>query len=97
MRINMLNQFLTEITYNNLGVEIGGPDATIIYKNATSIDNVIFQKIPFGLVIIRIIIIESYNDAVNILLVEDECYNEKRQLNCKNIFTRECANAPSLG
>jgi len=44
MRINMLNQFLTEITYNNLGVEIGGPDATIIYKNATSIDNVIFSK-----------------------------------------------------
>jgi SAM-dependent methyltransferase len=42
----MLNHFLTEITNNKLGLEIGGPSsiATIIYQNSNSIDNVIFSK-----------------------------------------------------
>jgi SAM-dependent methyltransferase len=42
----VLNNFLTEITNNNLGAEIGGPSGTgtIIYDNAISIDNIIFSK-----------------------------------------------------
>jgi SAM-dependent methyltransferase len=42
----MLNDFLTKITNNKYGVEIGGPSSTgnIIYENATNIDNVIFSN-----------------------------------------------------
>jgi SAM-dependent methyltransferase len=43
----MLNEILTKITNNKLGVEIGGPSYVgriVIYQNATSIDNVIFSN-----------------------------------------------------
>jgi hypothetical protein len=42
----MLQNFLTDITFNKKGVEIGGPSPTgnILYQNATTIDNVIFSK-----------------------------------------------------
>lgn len=42
----MLNNILTNIANNKIGVEIGGPSSTgdIIYMNATRIDNVIFSK-----------------------------------------------------
>ena len=42
----MLNTFLTEITKNKQGVEIGGHSfiVNVIYENAASIDNVIFSK-----------------------------------------------------
>lgn len=80
----MLNHILKEITNSKLGVEIGGPSdtGTIIYKNANSIDNVIFSKNTVwsnhndvyhfydgktGKVII--------NDAVNISLVKNDCYD----------------------
>ena len=80
----MLNTILTEITKNKLGVEIGGPTFNMdaIYKNAASIDNVIFSKNTIwsnhtedyhyyngkkGKVII--------NDAVNISNVQDETYD----------------------
>ena len=80
----MLNKILTEITNNKLGIEIGGPSdtGTVIYENANRIDNVIFSKNTIwsnhteeynyyknkkGKVII--------NDAVNIQLVENECYD----------------------
>jgi len=80
----MLNETLSRITNNKFGVEIGGPSptGTIIYENATSIDNVIFSKDTIwsrhtdeyhyyknkkGKVII--------NDAVNISLIESECYD----------------------
>lgn len=80
----MLNKILSELTNNKLGVEIGGPSGSgpIIYKNAISIDNVIFSKNTIwsnhtdvynfyngktGKVII--------NDAVNISLVTNDCYD----------------------
>lgn len=81
----MLNDILEKITYNKFGVEIGGPSSstgTIIYKNAISIDNVIFSKDTIwsnhtevynyyenkkGRVII--------NDAVNIERIQNEYYN----------------------
>jgi SAM-dependent methyltransferase len=43
----MLDKFLELITKNKIGVEIGGPsfdNASIIYKNAGIIDNVIYSK-----------------------------------------------------
>jgi len=42
----MLNDYLTNITNNKQGIEIGGPspNGTIIYENATNMDNVIFSK-----------------------------------------------------
>jgi SAM-dependent methyltransferase len=80
----MLNTILSSLTLNKTGVEIGGPSSTgnILYKNATTIDNVIFSKNTIwdnhtdeynyyyykkGKVIV--------NDAVNISLVENECYD----------------------
>ena len=79
----MLEKILHEIIHNKLGVEIGGPsNATIIYENAISMDNVIFSKNTIwsnhteeynyyknkkGKVII--------NDAVNISLVENNYYD----------------------
>jgi SAM-dependent methyltransferase len=84
----MLAVILTKITTNKRGVEIGGPSTqivyanNIIYKNATSMDNVIFSKNTIwsnhtkeykyyngktGNVII--------NDAVNISGVQDEIYD----------------------
>jgi len=80
----MLNKTLIEITTNKLGVEIGGSSAiaTTIYKNANSIDNVIFSKNTVwsnytdeynyydnkrGKIIV--------NDAVNIYNVKDETYD----------------------
>ena len=80
----MLNQVLTEITHNKFGVEIGGPShrAETIYKNANSIDNVIFSKNTIwsnhsheynyyynkkGKVIV--------NDAVNINNVQNNSYD----------------------
>ena len=76
--------FLTFISLNKMGVEIGGPSSTgyILYKNSKNIDNVIFSKNTIwsestdeynyypdkkGKVIV--------NDAVNIHLVENECYD----------------------
>ena len=45
----MLTNFLTAITHNKLGVEIGGtsPTGNVIYENALSIDNVIFKNGQF--------------------------------------------------
>lgn len=80
----MLVDILTDITLNKIGVEIGGPSHTgnILYQNATTIDNIIFSKNTIwsnhtdeynyyhnkkGKVII--------NDAVNISLVQNECYD----------------------
>ena len=84
----MLNNTLDKITNNKLGVEVGGPSPygyepiSIIYKNANSIDNVIFSKDTIwsshsslysyyygktGNVII--------NDAVNIYLVKNDSYD----------------------
>ena len=42
----MLNTYLDNITKDKLGVEIGGPSPTgnIIYKNANTLDNVIFSS-----------------------------------------------------
>ena len=42
----MLTDYLTNITNNKHGIEIGGPspNGTIIYENATNMDNVIFSK-----------------------------------------------------
>jgi len=77
----MLNQILSEITNSKIGVEIGGPSDTgsFIYKNATSIDNVVFSKNTIwcnhndiydyydgktGKIIV--------NDAVNISLVKND-------------------------
>ena len=44
--MEVLDLFLNEITRFKTGVEIGGPSGTgtIIYENATSMDNVIFKK-----------------------------------------------------
>lgn len=80
----MLNSILAKITSNKIGVEIGGPSpgANILYQSAKTMDNVIFSKNTIwsnhtdkyhyypnktGKVIV--------NDAVNISLVEDECYD----------------------
>lgn len=80
----MLNEILSQISYNKMGVEIGGPSGTgtIIYKNANSIDNVIFSRNTVwsnhtdiynyydgktGNVII--------NDAVNITNVQNDSYD----------------------
>ena len=42
----MLTEYLTNITNNKQGIEIGGPscNGTIIYQNANIMDNVIFSK-----------------------------------------------------
>ena len=80
----MLNSCLKHVSSNKVGVEIGGPSGTgtIIYENATSLDNVIFSsntvwsnhtnvynfyKGKTGKVII--------NDAVNISQVKNDCYD----------------------
>jgi SAM-dependent methyltransferase len=80
----MLDSVLENVTLNKLGVEIGGPSPTgnILYKNAQSIDNIIFSKNTVwsnhtdeykyynnktGKVII--------NDAVNISHVKNETYD----------------------
>ncbi len=80
----MLNQILETITQNKIGVEIGGPSptGTILYQNATTIDNVIFSANTIwsnhtdeynyydgkkGKVII--------NDAVHIPLVDNQTYD----------------------
>ena len=80
----MLNKILAEITNNNFGVEIGGPSTsgTIIYENSTSMDNIIFSK---DTVWSRHTDVYNYyynktgkviiNDAVNISLVKNECYD----------------------
>jgi len=79
-----LNNILFEIVDNKYGVEIGGPSntATVVYENASNIDNVIFSKNTVwsnhtdkyhfwnnktGKVIV--------NDAVNISLVENKRYD----------------------
>ena len=84
MDCSALTLILTSLTLNKTGIEIGGPSETgnILYQNAKNIDNVIFSKNTIwsnhtdeynyyenkkGKVII--------NDAVNINLVEDECYD----------------------
>jgi hypothetical protein len=80
----MLNDTLSNITNNKTGVEIGGPSISgdVLYKNALTIDNIIFKKNTIwsnhtdeynyysnkkGKVIV--------NDAVNILHVYNECYD----------------------
>jgi hypothetical protein len=80
----MLNTILSNVTFNKVGVEIGGPSSTgtVLYQNATSIDNVIFSKDTIwsnhtdeynyyhnkkGKVIV--------NDAVDISLVDNEQYD----------------------
>ncbi len=80
----MLANILSNITLNKIGVEIGGPSSTgdILYKNAKTIDNVIFSKNTIwsnhtdeynyynnkkGKLII--------NDAVNISHVQNERYD----------------------
>jgi len=80
----MLNNILANITLNKIGVEIGGPSSSgyVLYENAKSMDNVIFKKNTIwsnhtddyyyyynkkGKVIV--------NDAVNISLVQNECYD----------------------
>ena len=42
----MLHDILKEITSDKIGVEIGGPSGTgtVIYQNATNMDNVIFSN-----------------------------------------------------
>lgn len=80
----MLNYILNQITINKIGVEIGGPSetGTVIYENATSLDNVIFSKNTIwschtdeyhyfqdktGKIIV--------NDAVQITQVDNNCYD----------------------
>jgi SAM-dependent methyltransferase len=80
----MLDAILEDITANKSGVEIGGPSSSgaIIYKNAASIDNIIFSKNTIwskhtddylyypnksGKVIV--------NDAVNITNVNNNVYD----------------------
>ena len=80
----MLINILSDITLNKIGVEIGGPSDTgeILYKNSKNIDNIVFSKNTIwgnhtdeynyyngkkGKIII--------NDAVNISLVQNECYD----------------------
>ena len=80
----MLNEILTKITNNKVGLEVGGPsdNGTIIYQNASVMDNVIFSKSTIwsnytdeynyysdkkGKVIV--------NDAVDISLVQNDIYD----------------------
>jgi len=80
----MLHDILANITSRKIGLEIGGPSFSgkTLYKNAATIDNVIFSKNTVwsnhtneynyypnkkGRVII--------NDAVDISHVQDECYD----------------------
>jgi SAM-dependent methyltransferase len=80
----MLVDILSDITLNKMGVEIGGPSDTgeILYKNSKNIDNIVFSKNTIwgnhadeynyydgkkGKLMI--------NDAVNISLVQNECYD----------------------
>jgi SAM-dependent methyltransferase len=80
----MLNNILSNITLNRIGVEIGGPSSTgdILYQNAEHIDNIIFSKNTIWSTHTdeynyynnkkgKIII----NDAVNISLVKNESYD----------------------
>lgn len=80
----MLNNFLSNITLNKIGVEIGGPSSTgdVLYQNAATIDNIIFSKNT-----IWSNHEDEYNyyhnkkgkviidDAVNITLVQNEYYD----------------------
>jgi SAM-dependent methyltransferase len=80
----MLNDILTDITLNKIGVEIGGPSHSgdILYKNSKNIDNIVFSKNTIwsnhtddynyydGKKGKNII-----NDTVNISLVQDESYD----------------------
>lgn len=80
----MLDDILAGITLHKMGVEIGGPSLTgdILYENSENMDNVVFSKDTIwsthtdeynyykdkkGKVIV--------NDAVNITLVPNECYD----------------------
>lgn len=80
----MLTDYLTNITNNKQGIEIGGPspNGTIIYENATNMDNVIFSKNTvwskhteeynyYNDKIGKLII----NDAVNITHIQNEIYD----------------------
>lgn len=80
----MLAEILERITYNKLGVEIGGPspNVDVIYQNAAIIDNVIFSNNTVWSNHTdeyyyyynkrgKVII----NDAVNISLVQNEKYD----------------------
>ena len=80
----MLNNILSNLTLNKIGVEIGGPSSTadILYQNATIIDNIIFSKNTIWSSHTdeynyyhnkkgKVII----NDAVNISLVQNEVYD----------------------
>jgi GR25 family glycosyltransferase involved in LPS biosynthesis/SAM-dependent methyltransferase len=79
-----LNEILTEITINKVGVEIGGPSSTgvVIYENAIRMDNVIFSKDTvwskhndeynyYYNKKGRVII----NDSVNITNITNDCYD----------------------
>jgi len=79
-----LNEILTEITINKIGVEIGGPSSSgvVIYENAIRMDNVIFSKDTvwsnhtdeynyYHNKKGKVII----NDAVNITNITNECYD----------------------
>jgi SAM-dependent methyltransferase len=80
----MLDNILTNITLNKIGVEIGGPSDTgdILYKNSKNIDNIVFSNNTIWANHTdeynyyydkkgKIII----NDAVNISFVQNECYD----------------------
>ena len=80
----MLNDVLKKISSEKIGLEIGGPSAsgTVIYENATCIDNVVFSNDTVwskhdaaynyyenkqGRVIV--------NDVVNMTDIQNECYD----------------------
>jgi SAM-dependent methyltransferase len=82
--MSILDNILKSITVDKLGVEIGGPSysATVVYQNASSLDNVVFSKNTIwsnftdeynyfankkGKIIV--------NDAVNISKVENGSYD----------------------
>ena len=80
----MLTDYLTNITNNKHGIEIGGPspNGTIIYENAANMDNVIFSKNTvwskhvdeynyYNDKIGKLII----NDAVNISQIQNHIYD----------------------
>ena len=80
----MLTNYLTNITNNKQGIEIGGPsnNGTIIYENAANMDNVIFSKNTvwskhvdeynyYNDKIGKLII----NDAVNISQIQNHIYD----------------------
>jgi len=80
----MLDKFLSSITIDKTGVEIGGPSSTggVLYQNALTIDNVIFSKNTvwsnhtdeynyYNNKKGKVIV----NDAVDISLVQNECYD----------------------